>query len=91
MANRSPGIVRSDGYPQSALSGYPDKAERDIRPVKVQLRTSGGTWRTLLGLADFAIIQSYLSTAGKWGIGALDALTRLFTDGPWLPPATAPP
>ena len=68
-----------------------NQAERDIRPVKVQQRTSGGTWRTLLGLADFAIIQSYLSTAGKWGIGALDALTRLFTDGPWLPPATAPP
>ena len=59
-----------------------NQAERDIRPVKVQQRTSGGTWRTLLGLADFAIIQSYLSTAGKWGIGALDALTRLFTDGP---------
>ena len=68
-----------------------NQAERDVRPVKVQQRASGGTWRTLLGLADFAIVQSYLSTAGKWGIDALDALTRLFTDGPWLPPATAPP
>ena len=68
-----------------------NQAERDIRPVKVQQRTSGGTWRTLLGLADFAIVQSYLSTAGKWGIDALDALTQLFTGGPWLPPATAPP
>ena len=68
-----------------------NQAERDVRPVKVQQRTSGGTWRTLLGLADFAIVQSYLSTAAKWGIDALDALTRLFTDGPWLPPATAPP
>jgi hypothetical protein len=44
-----------------------------------------------LGLADFAIVQSYLSTTAKWGIDALDALTWLFTDGPWLPPATAPP
>ncbi|HWM96940.1 MAG TPA: IS66 family transposase [Streptosporangiaceae bacterium] len=68
-----------------------NQAERDIRPVKVQQRTSGGTWRTLLGLADFAIVRSYLSTAAKWGIDAPDALTRLFTDGPWLPPATAPP
>jgi len=68
-----------------------NQAERDVRPVKVQQRTSGGTWRTLLGLADFAVVQSYLSTAAKWGIDALDALTLLFTDGPWLPPATAPP
>ena len=68
-----------------------NQAERDVRPVKVQMRTSGGCWRTLDGLADFAIVQSYLSTAAKWGIDALDALTQLFTDGPWLPPATAPP
>ena len=68
-----------------------NQAERDVRPVKVQMRTSGGCWRTLQGLADFAIVQSYLSTAGKWGIDALDALTRLFTGQPWLPPATAPP
>ena len=84
-------LLRLNGEPKSALCGYRHKAERDIRPVKVQQRTSGGTWRTLLGLADFAIVQSYLSTAAKWGIDALDALTRLFTDGPWLPPATAPP
>jgi len=68
-----------------------NQAERDVRPVKVQQRTSGGTWRTLLGLADFAIVQSYLSTAAKWGTGAFDALTQLFETGPWLPPAPAPP
>jgi transposase len=68
-----------------------NQAERDVRPVKVQQRSSGGTWRTLLGLADFAVVQSYLSTTSKWGIGALDALTMLFTSGPWLPPAAAPP
>ena len=68
-----------------------NQAERDVRPVKVQQRTSGGTWRTILGLADFAIVQSYLSTAGKWGIDALDALIQLFETGPWLPPAAAPP
>jgi transposase len=67
-----------------------NQAERDVRPVKVQQRTSGGCWRTLDGLADFAIVRSYLSTAAKWGIDALDALTRLFTDGPWLPAAIRP-
>ncbi len=67
-----------------------NQAERDVRPVKVQMRTSGGCWRTLDGLADFAIVQSYLSTAVKWGIDQLDALTQLFTDGPWLPAAIRP-
>jgi transposase len=66
-----------------------NQAERDIRPVKVQQRASG-TWRTLLGFADFAVVRSYLSTAAKWDIDPLDALTRLFTDGPWLPPSAAP-
>ncbi len=67
-----------------------NEAERGVRPVKVQQRTSGGCWRTLQGLADFAVVQSYLSTAAKWGIDALDALTQLFTTGPWLPAAIRP-
>jgi transposase len=68
-----------------------NQAERHVRPVKVQQHTSGDCWRTLDGLADFAIGQSYLSTAAKWGLSKLDALRQLFTSGPWLPPATAPP
>ena len=67
-----------------------NEAERGVRPVKVQQRTSGGCWRTLQGLADFAVVQSYLSTAAKWGINALDALTQLFAEGPWLPAAIQP-
>jgi transposase len=67
-----------------------NQAERDVRPVKVQQRTSGGGWRTLEGLADFAVVQSYLSTAAKWGLDKLDVLRQLFTTGPWLPPAVAP-
>ena len=67
-----------------------NEAERSCRPVKVQQRTSGGAWRTLQGLADFAIVGSYLDTAIKWGINKLDVLRRLFTTGAWLPPAAAP-
>lgn len=67
-----------------------NQSERDIRPAKVQQRTSGGCWRTLQGLADFAIVQSYLSTAGKWGIARHDALKRLFTTGAWIPHALTP-
>ncbi|HZD03122.1 MAG TPA: IS66 family transposase, partial [Actinomycetes bacterium] len=32
-----------------------NQSERDVRPVKVQQRASGGCWRTLEGLADFAV------------------------------------
>jgi transposase len=67
-----------------------NQSERDIRPVKVQQRASGGCWRTLEGLADFAVVHSYLSTAAKWGVDKLDALRQLFATGPWLPPAIAP-
>jgi transposase len=65
-------------------------AERAVRPVKVQQRTSGGAWRTLAGLIDFAIVQSYLDTATKWGLDKLDALQQLFATGAWLPPALNP-
>lgn len=67
-----------------------NEAERTIRPVKVQQRSSGGCWRTIEGLADFAVTQSYLSTAAKWGIGKLDALRALFNGHTWIPPALEP-
>jgi transposase len=67
-----------------------NQSERDVRPAKIQQRTSGGCWRTLTGLADFAVVQSYLSTATKWGLDSFDVLTQLFTTGAWLPPAATP-
>jgi transposase len=62
-------------------------AERSVRPVKIQQRTSGGCWRTLAGLVDFAIVQSYLDTAIKWGRDKFEVLRELFTTGAWLPSA----
>jgi len=35
----------------------PPLPDGTVRPVKVQQRASGGCWRTLDGLADFAVIQ----------------------------------
>jgi transposase len=67
-----------------------NEAERTIRPVKVQQRSSGGCWRTLEGLADFAIVQSCLTTAARWGISKLDALRSLSGGRPWIPPALQP-
>jgi transposase len=67
-----------------------NQAERTIRPVKVQQRRSGGAWRTLDGLADFAIVESYISTAAKWGITRLDALRDLLNGHTWKPPGLEP-
>ncbi len=67
-----------------------NEAERTIRPIKVQQRGSGGSWRTLEGLAEFALVQSYLSTAAKWRISKLDALRALFKGNAWLPPVLEP-
>ncbi len=67
-----------------------NEAERSIRPVKVHQRASGGAWRTLQCLIDFAVVQSYLDAATKWGLDKLDVLRQLFTTGPWLPPALIP-
>ena len=58
--------------------------------MKARQRSSGGSWRTLEGLADFAIVQSYLSTAAKWGLSKPDALRDLFSGRAWLPPGLEP-
>jgi transposase len=66
-------------------------AERSVRrPVKVQQRTSGGSWRALKGLTNFAVVHSYLDTATTWGTDKLLALQQLFTTGPCLPPCLTP-
>jgi transposase len=67
-----------------------NEAERAARPVKIAPRTSGDAWRTLQGLTDFAIVQSYRDTATKWGLDKLDALRKLFTTRAWPPPALSP-
>jgi transposase len=71
-------------------SNAPPLPDRTIRPVKVQQRASGGCWRTLQGLAEFAVVQSYLSTATKWDVLKIDALRGLFSGNPWMPPGVKP-
>jgi hypothetical protein len=38
----------------------------------------------------FRIVESYLSTAAKWGITKLDALRDLFNGHAWKPPGLEP-
>jgi transposase len=62
-------------------------SERDLRMMKLKQKISG-TFRTIAGLADFCRIRSYVSTARKNGLSALEALRRLFDGIPFLPRAS---
>jgi len=59
-------------------------AERDIRMMKVQQKISG-MFRTEQGAKAFCRIRSYISTARKNAVGAIDALARVFSGTPFVP------
>jgi transposase len=61
-------------------------AERDIRMMKVQQKISG-TFRSEAGAHAFCRIRSYISTARKNALGAMDAIARIFAGNPFVPVA----
>jgi len=61
-----------------------NQAERDLRMMKIQQKISG-MFRTEDGAKAFCRIRSYISTARKNAVGAMDALTRLFSGSPFVP------
>jgi len=63
-----------------------NQAESDLRMVKLQQKISGSFW-SIEGAERLAKVRSYISTAAKHGLDALDVLTPLFAGAPWMPPA----
>jgi transposase len=55
--------------------GSNSEAERVIRMSKLRIKVSG-CMRSMDGAETFCAIRSYLATAARHGIGALEALTR---------------
>ncbi|WP_448073994.1 IS66 family transposase [Georgenia yuyongxinii] len=64
-----------------------NRAESDIRMIKLQQKISGG-WRTTDGASAFLAVRSYISTARKHGQSALTVLRDLFAGNPWAIPVT---
>jgi hypothetical protein len=59
-------------------------AEQAIRMSKLRIKISG-CMRSMAGAEEFCAIRSYLATASRHGISALDALTSAFQGRPWAP------
>jgi hypothetical protein len=63
-----------------------NQAERDLRMAK--LKKVSGCFQSDDGARNFATIRSYISTARKHGVGALDVLAMFFRGDAWMPPIT---
>jgi transposase len=64
-------------------------SERDLRPVKTQLKISG-CHRAASGAAAWLRVRGYISTVRKHGGDVLTALHDAITGNPWRPPQPVP-
>jgi transposase len=64
-----------------------NEAERVIRMSKLRIKVSG-CMRSMTGAETFCLIRTYLATAARHGISALDALTLAAEGTPWIPDTT---
>ena len=62
-----------------------NQGERDLRPVKTQVKISG-CHQSTDGATAWLTVRSYVSSAVKHGIGAFDAIRQALASTPWMPP-----
>jgi transposase len=61
-----------------------NEAERSIRMSKLRIKISG-CMRSMTGAEEFCALRSYLATAARHGVSALEAFTSAFQGNPWIP------
>jgi transposase len=80
--------AREDGYLRFArdlrVPFSNNEAERSIRMSKLRIKISG-CMRSMTGAEEFCALRSYLGTAARHGVSALEALTSAFQGNPWIP------
>jgi len=82
MQNREAGYLRFARDLRVPFTS--NHAEQSIRMAKLRIKVSG-CMRSVAGAEEFCAIRSYLHTATRHGIGALDAITRALQGNPWTP------
>lgn len=64
-------------------------SERDLRPVKTQLKISG-CHRSATGARNWLRVRGFISTIRKHGFDVMTALRDAITGNPWQPPIPSP-
>ena len=87
LRNRENEILRFTG--DLAVPFTNNGSERDLRPIKTQLKISG-CHRSTAGAQAWLRVCGYISTVRKHGHDVLTALRDALTGNPWTPPQAAP-
>lgn len=86
MRDREPEILRFTT--DTAVPFTNNGSERDLRPVKTQMKISG-SHRAATGAQARLRIRGYISTVRKHRDDVYTALHDAITGNPWTPPAAS--
>jgi transposase len=87
LAEHRSGVLRFFDNPGMPFDN--NQAERDLRMLKVQQKTSG-CFRTESGANLFCTFRSYVCTAKKLGLNLLDEISAAFAGAPFTVPIQRP-
>jgi len=72
-----------------AVPATNNAAERNLRPIKTQLKVSG-CHASAIGARNWIAVRSYIVTAIKHGLGAFDVIRQAINGQAWMPRSHSP-